>query len=218
MEGLWSENGGGAPAATTGVLASSLLLSHVMISLARHLPGGKNTHSKWISWKGLLASTLKDVFALSVCLLSLYKHFVFLLFHYPLAAFNSMKAFLEVLVACLHFASHANNGFWFYILHSWRAEWATSFQIIRSCLSNFFFFRSPLVSFLSNCPEGVGEQVPGPGRSKVACRQRLPTMGQLWSIKQKQWGPALDQLLQFLRWHIDNMTERQNKTLKCRTV
>lgn len=75
-EGLWSESGGGA-GTTTGVLASSLLLSRVMISLACHLPGGgkkekeekkKKTHpqQKQCLKMDLPASALKDYFLLSV--------------------------------------------------------------------------------------------------------------------------------------------------------
>lgn len=193
MEGLWSENGGGAPGATTGVLVSSLLLSHVMIFLARHLPGGKNTHSNWSSLKWPPGFRFKRPFLLVLLVFIHWQTFHLYPFSLCIVCIPFNEIFLELLVAGLHFALHANDSF------CWSTQSTQTqllaFQKAKSCLSNSFLL-NPLLNLLLNCLEGGREQVPGPGRSKVAHTQWVPTQGQLWSKKQKRWRLGKDKLTQ----------------------
>lgn len=64
-----------------------------------------------------------------------------------------------------------------------------AFQMAESCLTLF----KALFQTASRVVESKSQD---PGGSKVAHRQWVPTLGHLWSRKQKQWRLRLDKLLQ----------------------
>lgn len=111
MQGLWLEKRWGSWHKHRCARFLPSPLSHVMISSARHLPGGKNTHSKWSALKWPPGFRLKGFS-------------FFLSFFFLIACTNTPFSSLFIIhwlrltqwclpgTTCLHFASHSNDGSW----------------------------------------------------------------------------------------------------------
>lgn len=88
-----------------------------------------------------------------------------------------------------------------------------AFQMAWSCLTLF----KALFQTASRVVESKSQD---PGGSKVAHRQWAPTLGQLWSRKQKQWRLRLDKLLQCFQVTVtstqrEGERERDDRNKKC---
>lgn len=125
-----------------------------MISLARHLPGGGNTHSKWSALKWPPGFCFKRLLFFLFCLSFIHqKTFHFTLFYWTLTAFTSVRAYGNYLLhVCIfhHMQIPAS------------AAGSEAADKNSDSLSNSFFFSSPPPRLSFKLPGGWWRAGPRP--------------------------------------------------------